>query len=377
MSSASPAHNTLFCCQMVSHSKDDPVTAEEFGLLRMSGYFSEEEIMALMLSEAVEKIESGAVHTRFDRFWLDALSNEECRHNFRFNKEDLYVLCTLLGLPENYRSAHNRIVWSGLDGLCVVLRRLAYPNRLGDLVPMFGRSVPEISEIFNCTLHDLHTRHAHRVSSINQSWVHHEEFAQAVYDKGAALKNVWAFVDGTVRRVCRPKIGQRELFSGHKRYHCVKYQHVMCPNGLVVHSFGPFHGRRHDSAMFRESGLEQLLRTVFDSQSNQLALYGDGGYMQRPWLFTPFRRTQINTPERQVYNTLMSNSRVSVEWGFGKVCSLFSFVNYYANQKVFLQPLGPYFTMATIFTNIHTCLYGSEVSKFFGVDPPTVEEYLM
>ncbi len=362
---------------MPSQTKDDPVTAEEFSLLRMSGYFSEEEFMALMLSEAVEKIESGAVHTRFDRFRLDALSNEECRHNFRFNKEDIYVLCTLLGLPVHYKSARNRIVWSGLDGLCVVLRRLAYPNHLGDLVPMFGRSVSEISEIFNCTLHDLHTMHSHRISSITQSWVHHEEFAQAVYDKGAALQHVWGFIDGTVRRVCRPKVGQRELFSGHKRYHCMKYQHVMCPNGLVVHSFGLFHGRHHDSAMFRESGLEQLLSTVFDSQGNQLALYGDGGYMQRPWLFTPFRHTQINTPERQAYNTLMSNSHVSVEWGFGKVCSLFSFVNYYANQKVFLQPLGPYFTMATIFTNIHTCLYGSEVSKFFGVDPPTVEEYLM
>ncbi len=290
---------------MPSQTKDDPVTAEEFDLLRMSGYFSEEEIMALMLSKAVEKIESGAVHTRFDQFRLDALSNEECRHNFRFNKEDLYVLCTLLGLLEHYRSARNRIVWSGLDGLCVVLRRLAYPNRLGDLVPMFGRSVPELSEIFNCTLHDLHTMHSHRVSSINQSWVHHDQFAQAVFDKGAALQHVWGFVDGTVHRVCRPKVGQHEFFSSHKRYHCVKYQHVMCPNGLVVHSFGPFHGRCHDSAMFRESGLENLLRNVFDNQGNQLALYGDGGYMQRPWLFTPFRRTQINTPERQDYNTLM------------------------------------------------------------------------
>ncbi len=96
----------------------------------------------------------------------------------------------------------------------------------------------------------------------------------------------------------------------------------------------------------------------------------------RPWLFTPFRRQQVDTAEKQAYNTMMSNSRVSVEWGFGKVVMLFAFVNFYGNQKVFLQPLGPYFTMATLFTNLHTCLYGSEVATFFGVDPPTIEQYL-
>ncbi len=101
--------------------KDDPVTQEEFALLHMSGYFTDEEMMALMLCEAVEKIQSGSFHTHFDHFNLQALTNEECRHNFRFNKEDIYVLSTLLCLPEHYRSSRNRIVWSGIDGLCIVL----------------------------------------------------------------------------------------------------------------------------------------------------------------------------------------------------------------------------------------------------------------
>ena len=45
----------------------------------------------------------------------------------------------------------SRIGWSGLDGLCLVLRRLSYPNRLFDLVPIFGRSVQELIVILMTT----------------------------------------------------------------------------------------------------------------------------------------------------------------------------------------------------------------------------------
>ncbi len=77
--------------------------------------------------------------------------------------------------------------------------------------------------------------------------------------------------------MCRPTHGQRDLFSGHKRYHALKYQHIMCLNGLIVHSFGPFHGRCLDLAMYRESGIDALLQGVVDTQGKQLAVYGDGG----------------------------------------------------------------------------------------------------
>ncbi len=156
-------------------------------------------------------------------------------------------------------------MWSGVEGLCALLRRLVYPNRLGDLVSMFGRSVSQLSEMIRVTLDHLHTQHSHRLSRVTQGWVDGERFAAAVFAKGAALTNIWGFIDGTVHRVCRPTHGQRDLFSGHKCYHALKYQHVMCPNGLIVHSFGPFHGRRHDSAMYRESGIDALLQGVVDT----------------------------------------------------------------------------------------------------------------
>jgi hypothetical protein len=32
--------------------------------------------------------------------------------------------------------------------------------------------------------------------------------------------------------------------------------------------------------------------------------------------------------------------------------------------------------MMVLFTNLHTCAYGCETTALYGIDPPTVEEYL-
>ncbi len=262
----------------------------------------------------------------------------------------------------------SRVVCTGVEGLCILLCRLAYPNHLGDLVPMFGRSVQDLSYVFNGTLQYLFHTQSHRLLSVTQPWCDHKRFSEAVYAMGASLSHIWGFIDGTIRKICRPKEGQRTLFSGHKRYHGLKYQHVTAPNGMIVHCFGPFEGRRHDSAMLRESGLMDLIEPIKDRTGRQLALYRDGGYPLCPYLLSPYRGPQNR--QQTALNKEMARARVSVEWGFGKVVTLFAFVNFYANQKFFLQPVGPYFTVASLLTNCHTCLYGSEIAELFDLPPP-------
>jgi hypothetical protein len=46
------------------------------------------------------------------------------------------------------------------------------------------------------------------------------------------------------------------------------------------------------------------------------------------------------------------------------------------NQKVYLQPVEKYYTVAVLLTNCHTCIYGSETSSFFNLQPPALLEYL-
>ena len=56
-------------------------------------------------------------------------------------------LCLALNLPETYTCCQGTTA-TGLEAMMIMLRRLAYPSRLCDLVPLFGRTEQELSGIF-------------------------------------------------------------------------------------------------------------------------------------------------------------------------------------------------------------------------------------
>ena len=123
-----------------------------------------------------------------------------------------------------------------------VLRRLTYPCRYSDLIPRFGRPVPELSMIYNVVLDYIYNAHGHRINQWNHTIldpVSLERYAEAVYDKGAALENCIGFIDGTVRPICRPGEFQRVVYNGHKRIHVPKFQSFTLPNGMIANMYGP------------------------------------------------------------------------------------------------------------------------------------------
>ena len=67
---------------------------------------------------------------------------------FRFEKDDMLRLFRALAIPDKYWCKQGTTA-TGMEALMILLRRLAYPNRLGDLVKIFGRTKPELSLIFN------------------------------------------------------------------------------------------------------------------------------------------------------------------------------------------------------------------------------------
>lgn len=197
---------------------------------------------------------------------------------------------------------------------------------------------------------------------------------QAINNVGAPIRNCWGFIDGTVRAICRPKRHQEEYYSGHKRLHCVKYQSVITPDGIIINLNGAHPGRNHDAAIFRDSEIyDQLQRNVV-FQNGQYVLYGDQGYGIRELLLVPYANPV--TEEQQNFNTAMSSLRVSVEWGFQKVISEFAFVDFKKNQKLLLQDVENFYKVAVLLTNCHSCLYRNQTSFYFNVIPPTLEEYL-
>ena len=69
------------------------------------------------------------------------------------------------------------------------------------MVPLFGRSVPQLSMIFNQTIDLIDSSHNHILNDLNQGWFSQcylKAFVDSVHRKWAALANVWGIIVRTV-----------------------------------------------------------------------------------------------------------------------------------------------------------------------------------
>lgn len=81
--------------------------------------------------------------------------------------------------------------FSGLAGLCMVLRRLAYPNRLRDL-NMFGYSPQSLSLIINRVLDIINNTHGHLLSDLQQvPWLNQHRMEIYAQVSKCIIKNIY------------------------------------------------------------------------------------------------------------------------------------------------------------------------------------------
>ena len=202
-------------------------------------FISEEEF--LLLYDACFSKNSSFPNADYNRFDLDSMDETECFHEFRVRKMDIVRLADAFGLPETL-CCHQQTEANRIEGLCMVLKRFAYPCRLGDMIHRFGWAVPEISMITTRFEKWIFDHHHAKITGWNDQLLSRDKlqvYADAVADRGAALSNCFGFVDGTVRPICRPGKDQKVVYNGHKRVHALKFQSVSLPNGLVAHLYGP------------------------------------------------------------------------------------------------------------------------------------------
>lgn len=336
--------------------------------------------LAVVVGENEEEDDGGDALVRnlpvMEDLFLARFTDLECKQLFRFHRAQLILLVNTLNLPEFFKT-NTRVKVSATEGLCILLRRLAYPNRLSDLRRLFGRSVSALSGIVDKVADHLFVNYRVLLQTFDQPWLVNnlQLFADQIHAKGSPLPDCWGFIDGTVRPICRPGVNQQASYNGHKRTHALKYQAITTPNGLIANLAGPFEGNRHDGFLFRESGVENEIRHFRGATGQRMYLYGDSAYALKPYMMTPFPTLNI-TPDKTEFNRNMSKVRQAVEWSLGKTIMLFAFVDYKKNQKLHLQPVGKYYVVATLLCNFHTCLYGSEVSEYFNIAPPTLANYV-
>ena len=174
-------------------------------------------------------------------FDLGEMDDSECLAEFRVHKRDIPALANHLRIPDNFY-CQQRSVSEGIEGLCMLLRRLSYPCRYGDMLPRFARPVPVLSMVTNTVLDYIYGTHGHRITQWNNTVMGPAQlqvYANAVSAKGSPLDNCFGFIDGTVRPICRPRENQRVVYNGHKRVHALKFQSVALPNGIIGNMYGP------------------------------------------------------------------------------------------------------------------------------------------
>ena len=105
----------------------------------------------------------------YQRFSFDHMEPDECKAEFRFWKNDIPLLADVLQIPADLICSQGTI-FGGLEGLCILLRRLAYPRRYSDLLQRFGRPVPGLSIISNTVMKYIY-ENQQRLTNWNQTFL--------------------------------------------------------------------------------------------------------------------------------------------------------------------------------------------------------------
>ena len=188
------------------------------------GVIDDEEL--LILYDLYESKNPDFPHETYPHFDLDELENSECVAEFRVQKHHIPLLAHHLQIPATFR-CQQRSVGDGTEGLCMLLRRLSYPCRYGDMIPRFGRPVPVLSMVTNTVLDYIYDHHGHRMTQWTNALMNPpqlQRYADAIAAQGAPLDNCFGFVDGTVRPM---------------RVQALKFQSVALPNGIIGNLYGP------------------------------------------------------------------------------------------------------------------------------------------
>jgi hypothetical protein len=180
------------------------------------------------------------------------LDESKCILDFRFRQAELQEIADslwpkmslVLDGDHNGISCENKYTCPYETGLLLVLFRLSRPRRIRpDTESYFCMRKSKISAIISTFINALYDVALPYLSDPSIFQHRFELYVRLIHEK-CHLRGVgaWGFIDGTLRKTCRPSRFQRLVYSGHKRCHGIKFQSVTTPDGLIALLFGPING---------------------------------------------------------------------------------------------------------------------------------------
>jgi hypothetical protein len=310
------------------------------------------------------------------RLNLNDLNEADCKSYFRFSHSEIKRIIVHLQLPEVIIVPTHADRVLIVEAICLIFRRLSYPCRWFDLQNQFGRHVSALSRIFYYTMHLILQRVKHGVLFFNISMENLQSFVDVFASHGVPeVIKLFAVIDVKKHNICKPTRHQRSMYSGHKRVHCVKYQTLEAPNGLILHCSIGDDGRRGDGYVLRHSRLIPFLQN--HPILHLFQVLGDSAYPNCDVMVSIYKGRHL-PPASAAFNSIMIPIRTSVEWGYEKIVRYWAFLDYKKAMKIQLSAILPMWHLAIFLTNCLTCAKGgNQISKFFNIEPPSLEEYLL
>ena len=125
------------------------------------GFLSDVELLCLEQELTTnDHHQSNYPYKQYRPFNWDQYDEHTCKTELRFEKSDIPRLQRCLGIP-NKLQFYKGSYCLGLEALYIILRRLAYPVRYCDMVPRFGRSVPDLCKITHLTINHIFDQVTH------------------------------------------------------------------------------------------------------------------------------------------------------------------------------------------------------------------------
>lgn len=319
-------------------------------------------------------------HIRSVTFNLNVYSDEQGLRDFRFRPREIGRIADVIGFhAETTRRCG--YCCDLVTAACIVMRRLASPCRWHDLEDTFGMRYYVLSEVFWEALEGFIEGHGHLLQSFRHDLMTERAhiYAESITAQGSPLDSCVGFIDCTKIQMHRPgalNANQRVVYSGHKRSHCLVYQSISTPDGLIFHMFGPEVGRRHDITLYRQAGMDDILRDSLLIDDRQFYIYGDPAYILRPWLQVAFN-TSFSNASHLNHNASMSSVRESVEWSYKDLKQMWTSQDYKRMLKVRKARVSLMYIGAALLWNFKVCLqHGGEVQSYFCCPPPSLSRYL-
>ncbi|ETO83777.1 hypothetical protein F444_02275 [Phytophthora nicotianae P1976] len=197
-----------------------------------------------------------------------------------------------------------------VPGLCLLLERLSYPRSYSDMQIRYDRFKPALCRMTTYMIHlVLGASKSQIMFSQTTTPDRLQSYAQAFWRRGVPQQlRVWSIVDVKKVANCRPTHDQEAQFSGHKKYHCFKYQTLEGPDGLVLHCYRSEDGRRGDGYILLSSNLLPFLNANEDIMENQYLVFGDSAYPNNNGMLTMFRGRNL-PPWAAAFNKRMAQGR--------------------------------------------------------------------